>query len=105
MTIINYMAQDGSNHSVRLSDGESLMRGALRAGVPGMVAECGGDLTCGTCHVYISEDWLDRAGTRTGDEEELLDLMEDVRNVSRLACQITVRDDMEGLTVVVANNE
>lgn len=81
------------------------MRGALRAGVPGMVAECGGDLSCGTCHVYISDDWLDRVGARTGDEDELLDLMVDVRNGSRLACQIKVRDDMEGLTVVVAKNE
>ena len=75
------------------------MRAAVSNGVPGIDAECGGACACATCHVYIQPEWLDRVGPAQGGEREMLDFALDVRGGSRLACQITVSPQLNGLVV------
>jgi 2Fe-2S ferredoxin len=105
MPNITFVALDGTKLSTDVPAGESLMRSALHAAVPGMVAECGGELTCGTCHVYIEDQWLSSVPERSADEDELLELMEDVRDGSRLACQVECNDGLDGMIVTMARND
>ena len=83
--------------------GTSLMRAAVRNGVPGIVGECGGQAMCATCHVYVREPYLDALPPMGEDEDEMLDCTvaprDDVR--SRLGCQIVVGPDLDGLEVDV----
>lgn len=80
--------------------GESVMSVAVRAGVPGIIAECGGQLSCATCHVWISEKFRDRVEGPGDREFDLLDLgVSEFTEASRLSCQITMSDDVDGLVV------
>lgn len=75
------------------------MQTAVNNMVDGIVAECGGCLSCATCHVYIDEAWRERVGPAAGDEQAMLALAVDPRDSSRLSCQIAVTDALDGLVV------
>jgi 2Fe-2S ferredoxin len=77
------------------------MRAAVSNGVPGIDAECGGACACATCHVYIQPEWLERVGPAQGGEKEMLDFALEVRGDSRLACQVTVSPQLNGLVVAM----
>ena len=79
--------------------GSTVMEAAVRNGVPGIEAECGGACACATCHVYVEPDWVEATGAPAPMEEDMLDFAFDVRPNSRLSCQIKVRDDLDGLVV------
>ena len=79
--------------------GSTVMEAAVRNGVPGIEAECGGACACATCHVYVDEAWVEKTGHAEPMEEDMLDFAFDVRPNSRLSCQIRVRDDLDGLVV------
>ena len=80
--------------------GDTVMSVAVRSGVPGIVGECGGQLSCATCHVWVSEEFRDRVGGPGETEADLLDLgVSDFTDASRLGCQITITDDLDGLVV------
>lgn len=102
MTRISFTAPDSTVHTVEAEDGESLMRVALQNDVPGIVGECGGELTCGTCHIYVPTEWQDRAGVQSDGEQELLSMMDDVRPESRLACQIEVNPGLDTLKIQIS---
>ncbi|MFX4221312.1 MAG: 2Fe-2S iron-sulfur cluster-binding protein [Thalassobaculum sp.] len=70
-------------------------------GLP-ILAECGGACACATCHVYVDEEWLDKLPPRSEEEEEKLDEAFDVRDNSRLSCQILMSDELDGLHVTIA---
>jgi 2Fe-2S ferredoxin len=99
MPKITYIEHDGTTHTVEAETGESVMETALRHGVTGIVAECGGSCTCATCLVHVEESWADKVGARTEEEEDQLDFAYDVRPNSRLSCQIKVTDALDGLIV------
>lgn len=99
MAKITYIEHDGTAHAVDVKAGFSVMEGAVRFDIPGIDADCGGCCTCGTCHVYIDDDWLATAGERTDMEESLLEFADGVQPNSRLACQIEVSDAMDGLVL------
>ena len=83
--------------------GESLMEAARRAGVAGIVAECGGVCSCATCHVYVAEDWIGKVGEPDEVEDEMLDMVDHIRRpTSRLSCQIRLSDELDGLEAEVA---
>lgn len=105
MTRITYVAPDDAQYEVDVPDGESLMRGAIQNDVPGIIGECGGELTCGTCHVYIPAEWQNQTGTQSPGEQDLLSMMDDVRPESRLACQVKVTAGMEGLTTQISEHQ
>ena len=75
------------------------MEVAIQNEVPGIVAECGGSCACATCHVYIDVPWSDKLDPKQDNEEDMLDFAFDVRENSRLSCQLTVTDELDGLIV------
>jgi 2Fe-2S ferredoxin len=80
--------------------GRSLMEAAVDAGIRGIAADCGGMLTCATCHVIVQEPWIGRLPPASPDEISMLDFTASPRQAgSRLSCQITLSEDMDGITV------
>ena len=101
MTKITYIEHDGTQHSVEVANGLSVMEGALRNNVQGIVAECGGACACATCHVYVVQEWIDATGEKSEMEASMLDYALEVQPNSRLSCQITVSDALDGLVVTL----
>ena len=96
---ITFVEHDGTVHNIHAEDGQTVMEAAMRGSVTGIVAECGGSCTCATCHVYVDEAWLGKAGERSLEEDEQLDNAYDVRANSRLSCQIKMSEELDGLLV------
>src|ERR1700730_16042877 len=105
MPTITFIDPDGTTHKVAAEIGSTVMETAMRNDVPGIIASCGGSCACATCHVYVDEAWLAKTGERSTEEEDMLDTAIDVRPNSRLSCQITVTDELDGLTVQVATRQ
>ncbi len=99
MAKITYIEHDGTEHTVDVDNGITVMEGAIRNLVPGIDADCGGACACATCHVYVDEAFKDKTGERTSMEDSMLDFASDVRDNSRLSCQIKVSDALDGLIV------
>lgn len=89
---------DGTPHAVPGRSGRSLMQAAVDAGLAGIAADCGGSLTCATCHVIVEPDWLPRLPPRSADEDAMLDMTAHPRQPgSRLSCQIRLEPALDGL--------
>ena len=99
MPKIVFTDHEGAVRSVDADAGITLMEAARNNDIPGIVAECGGMCACATCHVYLGADWFDRVGPIGADEEPMLEFIEDRRATSRLACQIELTTDLDGLEV------
>jgi ferredoxin, 2Fe-2S len=97
MPKVTYIEFDGVTHSVEAEIGATMMETALRHGVSSIVAECGGSCSCATCHVYVDDAWVERVGPPTDEEADQLDAAFEVRPNSRLACQIKVTEELDGL--------
>jgi len=105
MTKIIFIGRDGTHYDLDAENGSTVMETAIKSGVPGIEAECGGACACATCHVYVDEAWADKTGVPEPMEEDMLDFAYDVRPTSRLSCQIRVSDDLDGLTVSVPEKQ
>ena len=104
MAEIHIIERDGSRRTLNAPEGEVLME-VLRDENTGIEGTCGGTCSCGTCHVYVAEAWRARVGEREEDEQMMLEALEEfveLREGSRLACQITVSDELDGLTLEIA---
>lgn len=100
MPTITYVQADGTKQDVDVATGKRLMQAAVGAGIDGIVAECGGQAMCATCHVYVDSSWLDKLPPVSDDEDEMLEDTTSVRTAeSRLSCQIPVTDDLDGIIV------
>jgi 2Fe-2S ferredoxin len=99
MVKITYIEHDGAAHEVNVEEGMSVMQGAVKNGVPGIDADCGGVCACATCHVYVEDAWLSRTGEPSPQEREMLECAQGIGSNSRLSCQIRVRDLLDGLVV------
>ncbi|MDP1735898.1 MAG: 2Fe-2S iron-sulfur cluster-binding protein [Caulobacter sp.] len=99
MAKITYIEHDGTEHTVDVKTGLSVMEGAIKNNIPGIDADCGGACACATCHVYVDEAWTSKTGEKSAMEESMLDFAENVEPSSRLSCQIKVTDGLDGLTV------
>ena len=99
MPKVTFVAHNGTPHAVDVPAGISLMRAATDYGVSGIDGDCGGNCACATCHVFVDADWASRAGPRTAPEDEMLNFASELRDSSRLACQITVTEALDGLVV------
>ncbi|HWS73528.1 MAG TPA: 2Fe-2S iron-sulfur cluster-binding protein [Quisquiliibacterium sp.] len=99
MPRITFIEHDGTAHQVEATSGNSLMRAAVDNGVPGIDADCGGQCACATCHVYVEPEWLGRTGDRSTMEQSMLGFAAVTQDNSRLSCQITVTDALDGLVV------
>ncbi|MFA7602796.1 MAG: 2Fe-2S iron-sulfur cluster-binding protein [Novosphingobium sp.] len=99
MPRITYIEFDGTEHQIDVENGYTVMEGAVRNGVPGIDADCGGACACATCHVYIDPAWRDRTGAPGEVEADMLEFGQGVAEGSRLSCQIAVRPELDGLIV------
>jgi len=97
---IHLIHPDGNRQTLQARTGQSLMQVAVDANVDGIDADCGGSLTCATCHVFVEPEWASRLPAASKDEQGLLDFTATPReNGSRLSCQITLAPELDGLTV------
>ena len=102
MPTIHVTQRDGSAKEVEAETGKSLMENLRDGGIDEILALCGGNASCATCHVYVEESWLDRLPPVGDDEDDLLDCADMRLENSRLSCQIPVSDQLDGMRVTVA---
>ena len=100
MPKVVFISSGGDQSVVDATAGDSLMIAATQNGVDGIVAECGGNASCATCHVWVRDEFLSLLGEPEEMEEDLLEMaVTERRPGSRLSCQIAVTEEMDGLTV------
>ena len=99
MANIKYIEHNGKEHIVEVQNGLTVMEGAVQNDIPGIDADCGGSMSCATCHVYVKEDWYDKLPKKEMGEDDMLDQAYEPKSSSRLSCQIMVSDDLDGLSV------
>ena len=105
MARITYILHYGTEHTVEAEPGMTVMEAAVKNGIPGIAAECGGACACATCHVYVTEAWREATGSPEQMEEDMLDFAFDVRSESRLSCQIKITDALDGLVVRIPEKQ
>ncbi len=105
MAKISFIGADGTRYDVDAEPGSTVMEAAIKNGVPGIEAECGGACACATCHVYVDTAWREATGVPEPMEEDMLDFAYDIRPASRLSCQIRVTEDLGGLVVTVPEQQ
>jgi len=99
MTKIIFLETDGTAHQVVAENGQSLMEAAVGNMVPGIDADCGGSCMCATCHIILDNEGYALVGEADDNERSMLGVTPDLSPTSRLACQITVSPELEGLVV------
>jgi len=99
MAKITYIEHNGTERTLDVDNGLTVMEGAVRNLVPGIDADCGGACACATCHVYVHADWFSKTGEASDMEKSMLDFADEVRETSRLSCQIKVTPELDGLIV------
>jgi 2Fe-2S ferredoxin len=105
MPKIIYIEHNGTEHVVDAEIGQTVMEAAIKHNIPGIEAECGGACACATCHVYVDEAWRAATGEPEEMEEDMLDFAFDIRDSSRLSCQIEVTEELDGLVVRVPEKQ
>lgn len=105
MPKITFVLPSGERREVDVENGYSVMEAAINNNIDGIVAECGGACACATCHSYIDQAWLDKVPPMDDMEDSMLDAAYERKDTSRLTCQIEVNDGLDGLVVIVGENE
>ncbi len=105
MAKITYIDFQGEHRTIEAKTGETVMEVAVKNSVPGIDADCGGACACATCHVYVDEAFMDKVGAPEAMEQSMLDFAENVQPNSRLSCQITVSDALDGLKVTTPKSQ
>jgi len=95
---------DEQVHEIQAREGDSLME-ALREHEWGVPAICGGLCSCGTCHVYLEAEWLDKFQQADPDEQDLLEVFENTKDNSRLSCQLQLLPSHDGLKLTIAEED
>jgi ferredoxin, 2Fe-2S len=96
---VNFIRSDGGCETVSASVGDTVMRAAVDNDVAGIIGDCGGEMSCGTCHVYVGTDWVRQLPGPDDNERDLLEGAIDPSPTSRLSCQIVLVDDLDGLEI------
>jgi ferredoxin, 2Fe-2S len=99
MPKITFVEYNGAEHRVEVAVGRSVMQAAVDNFVPGIVADCGGNCSCGTCHGFVDDKWLPKIPAVKPDEASMLEGLLEIRSNSRLTCQIGVTSDLDGMVV------
>ena len=105
MPKITYIEYNGKLHTINVAKGLSVMEGAVQNNIPGIDADCGGSMACATCHVYVKEEWFDKLPKKEDGEEDMIDMAHEPNKFSRLSCQLTVSDELEGLVVNIPEKQ
>ena len=101
MLRIIFIDSEGMRHQLDAEAGLSVMEVARSNNIPGIEAECGGACACATCHVFLDAQWMTIAGGPGEDEAAMLEFAANVGPSSRLSCQITLSDELDGLTLQI----
>ena len=101
MPKITYIEHNGKSHTIDVANGLSVMEGAVQNNIPGIDADCGGGMACATCHVYVKEEWFDKLPKKEDGEDDMIDMAYEPNKFSRLSCQLTISDQLEGLVVTL----
>ncbi|MEM1289682.1 MAG: 2Fe-2S iron-sulfur cluster-binding protein [Pseudomonadota bacterium] len=101
MVNIIYIEHGGTEHAVSADPGMTLMEVAVKNGIPGIDGDCGGACACATCHVYLDPAFNEAVDEPSAMEESMLDFASERRDTSRLSCQISVSDKIEGIRVTM----
>ena len=99
MPKITYKNNQGKFKTIKVENGLTVMEGAIQNDIPGIDADCGGSMACATCHVYVEEKWLDKIPKAEEAEVDMIDMAYEPKKNNRLSCQLTVSDELDGLTV------
>ena len=99
MAKITYIEHNGTNHTVEVQNGLTVMEGAVQNNIPGIDADCGGGMACATCHVYVKDEWFDKINKKSEGEDDMIDQAYEPKKSSRLSCQIQVSPEIDGLEV------
>ncbi|MCB9983554.1 MAG: 2Fe-2S iron-sulfur cluster binding domain-containing protein [Rhodospirillales bacterium] len=109
MPQVTFIQPDGHRQTVQAEENWSIMQIALAHKIPGIEGACGGNMSCATCHVYIHPDWVERLIAQDNEisdqEEDLLDTAKDLRETSRLGCQIKITGTLDGLIVALPGSK
>ena len=105
MAKIKYIEHDGKEHDIEVLNGFSVMEGAVQNDIPGIDADCGGSMSCATCHVYVKEDWYNKLPKKEMGEDDMLDQAYEPKQNSRLSCQMIVSDELDGLVVYMPEKQ
>ena len=105
MAKITYIEHNGKLHTVDVSNGLTVMEGAVQNDIPGIDADCGGSMACATCHVYVKEEWFNKLPKKEDGEEDMLDMAFEPKQNSRLSCQLVVSDELDGLVVNIPSKQ
>ena len=99
MPKITYIDVSGEERTVEVKNGLTVMEGAVQNNIPGIDADCGGGMACATCHVYVKQEWFNKLKKTEDAEQDMIDMAFEPKKNSRLSCQISVTDDLDGLTL------
>jgi 2Fe-2S ferredoxin len=99
MPKITYIEHNGTEHTVDVAAGLTVMEGAVNNNIPGIDADCGGACACSTCHAYVDPEWVGKLPDREDMEVDMLDFAFEPNERSRLTCQVKVTAEMDGLVL------
>jgi ferredoxin, 2Fe-2S len=100
MAAVTYVDYQGTRRTLDVANGDTVMQAAVSHMLTGIIGECGGALACATCHCYVEAAWIDRVGPPSATETEMLEsAASPTKPGSRLSCQITISDALDGLVV------
>ena len=105
MAKITYIEHSGKSHTIEVQNGLTVMEAAVQNNIPGIDADCGGSMACATCHVYVKEEWFNKLPKHEEGEQDMLDVAYEPKKNSRLSCQITVSDEINGLVVTTPEKQ
>ena len=105
MPKITYIEHSGKSYVVEVPNELSVMEGAVQNNIPGVTADCGGACACATCHVYVDEKWFDKLKKKDEAEQDMLDMAFEPNKFSRLSCQISVSDELDGMAVKIPSKQ
>ena len=103
--IVNVIDRNGKQHILEGQKGQTLMQLIDQNELANPYGIFGGEPMCGTCHVYVEEKWLDKLSQKTSEEEIAIDNASELKDNSRLGCQIDLSEELNGLSVNIGPNE
>jgi 2Fe-2S ferredoxin len=104
MADVLFVLPNGQSHTVAAEPGRSLMQVAVDGNIVGIQGDCGGNMSCGTCHVYVDEAWAAKLPAPDDTERAVLEGLIGEQSNSRLSCQIKLTAALDGIKVIVAGN-
>lgn len=105
MAKVTYIENNGTEHTIDVPNGTTLMEAAVKQGIPGIDGDCGGACACATCMVYVPEEWAGKLPEVETMEETMLDFCERREDNSRLSCQLVASDALDGIRVQMPESQ